>query len=226
MLSRLDILQAIDWNEIHTKNVDRGNFGPNSIDVRLDKCLKVYQPRGRVKITDQPLWELDPKIDNQVASLTIPEEGLVLNPGMLYLGSTIESVCSHVHVPMYDGRSSMGRLGIQSHLTAGFGDIGWGYEWSRDFNELYPDEEYDCLKHRSVEVNFDGVKYFIKPTYPTWTLEISVIHPVRVYAGERIGQVFFHNVKSKLSPEHWYSGKYSNQREPQSSKSYEDKEWK
>jgi dCTP deaminase len=41
---------------------------------------------------------------------------------------TNESAISHRYIPMFEGRSSIGRLGINTHITAGFGDVGWGFE--------------------------------------------------------------------------------------------------
>ena len=106
-------------NKIHIKPFHPDQVGPNSYDVRLGHTLKVY--------TNEVL---DVKIENPVETLKIPKEGLVLEPGTLYLGNTIEAVGSDYYVPMYEGRSSMARLGIQSHISAGFGDIGFKSNWT------------------------------------------------------------------------------------------------
>ena len=57
-----------------------------------------------------------------------------------------------------------------------------------------------------------------------WTLEINVVHPVKIYPGIRIGQVFFHEVElpEDLSLLKKYQGKYGNQTEPTASESYKD----
>uniref|UniRef100_UPI003751FEE2 dCTP deaminase n=1 Tax=Flavobacterium sp. TaxID=239 RepID=UPI003751FEE2 len=128
---------------------------------------------------------LDCKLDNPTKIILIPQEGLVLQPNILYLGHTIERIGSEYYVPMYDGRSSMGRLGIQSHISAGVGDIGFKEQW---------------------------------------TLEISVMHPIKVYAQMRIGQIHFHKIEDKYNNfKNHYKGKYQQQKGPQSSKSYLDK---
>ena len=88
----------------------------------------------------------------------IPDDGYVLRPGILYLGSTVEEAGSDFYVPCIEGRSSIGRLGISTHVAAGFGDIGF--------------------KQR-------------------WTLELTVVHPIRIYAGVRICQVYFHCVEGR-----------------------------
>lgn len=54
-----------------------------------------------------------------------PEEGLLLEPDRLYLGRTNEYTYTEGFVPMLEGRSSVGRLGLFIHVTAGFGDVGF-----------------------------------------------------------------------------------------------------
>ena len=74
---------------------------PNSYNVRLGKVLLTYT--GAV---------LDPHRHNPTAAQEIPDGGLVLHPGQLYLGHTAEQVGSDVFVPLLFGRSSVGRLGL------------------------------------------------------------------------------------------------------------------
>ena len=119
-------------------------LNPNSYNLRLGEDLAVYTER-----------ELDMARPNGIEFLKIPPEGLLLQPGRLYLGRTLEYTETQGMVPMLEGRSSVGRLGLFVHVTAGFGDIGFcGY----------------------------------------WTLEISCIQPVRIYAGVAICQIFYHTV--------------------------------
>lgn len=150
------------------------NIGPNSYDVHLSDELLVYTEAV-----------LDPKKDNRYREIKIPHEGLVLLPGRVYLGSTVEHTESQFHIPMYEGRSSLGRLGLESHKTAGFGDIG-----------------------------FKG----------NWTLELSVVQPVRIYPGMRIGQLYWHNPDGEVLKR--YDGKYQGQTNATPSRLYEDREWR
>ena len=66
---------------------------------------------------------IDMMSDNEVIEFTIPEEGYILRPGILYIGRTVERTFTEKFIPMLDGRSSGGRLGISIHICAGFGDI-------------------------------------------------------------------------------------------------------
>ncbi|MDR1759089.1 MAG: hypothetical protein LBR60_01025 [Fibrobacter sp.] len=183
-LTRKAIIEAVEREEIVISPFHKEHLSPNSIDVTLNENLIVY---------DLGAGEcLDMKKENPTRKLVIPPEGLVLEPGILYIGMTNETAISPRYIPMFEGRSSIGRLGINTHITAGFGDVGWGFEKS----------ENGIICH-----------------YPTWTLEIAVVHPVRVYANVRIGQVYFVEPKGDIE---WYTGKYSKQRAPQPSCAFKD----
>lgn len=102
----LPLIEVDPWEPAHC--------GPNSLDVRLADTLTTYQ--GEV---------LDPHRDNRTATFTIPKTGYILEPGRLYLGCTVERVRCEGLVPYIDGRSSVGRLGLSVHVTAGRADDGW-----------------------------------------------------------------------------------------------------
>lgn len=102
-------------------------LGPNSYNLKLHDELLVYE---------KPL--LDMKIQNPVKKLYIPKEGLVLEPGVLYLGRTVEYTKTTDTVPMLEGRSSIGRLGLFIHITAGFGDVGFAGYWTLEMLCIQP----------------------------------------------------------------------------------------
>jgi dCTP deaminase len=106
---------------------DPKNLGPNSYNLRLHEDLLVY--------TDPTL---DMKRANATRPMRIPEEGLVLEPGRLYLGRTVEYTETEGFVPMIEGRSSIGRLGMCIHVTAGFGDVGFKGFWTLEIFVLQP----------------------------------------------------------------------------------------
>lgn len=110
-------------------------LNPNSYNLRLHNELLVYDA-----------WELDMKRENTAHSLVIPPEGLRLEPGRLYLGRTKEYTRTEGFVPMLEGRSSVGRLGLFIHVTAGFGDVGFAGYWTLEIFcvqplIIYPDVE-------------------------------------------------------------------------------------
>lgn len=102
-------------------------LNPNSYNLTLHDELRVYRTR-----------ELDMRIENLSDPLGIPEEGLLLEPHRLYLGRTVEFTATDNCVPMLEGRSSIGRLGLFVHITAGFGDVGFRGYWTLEMFCVQP----------------------------------------------------------------------------------------
>lgn len=103
------------------------HLNPNSYNLTLHNELLTYEE-----------VVLDMRKQNRVQRLTIPEDGLVLNPSQLYLGRTVERTETHGLVPMIEGRSSVGRLGLFVHVTAGFGDVGFCGFWTLEMFAIQP----------------------------------------------------------------------------------------
>ena len=159
ILSGLEIKAQIEAGNIHIDDFSEKRLGPNSYNLRLHNELLVY--------TD---GVLDMKKPNEPRRIIIPEEGLILVPGTLYLARTLERTKTDHHIPIITGRSSIGRLGISTHASAGFGDIG-----------------------------FDG----------TWTFQLAVTHPVRIYPFVEIAQIYFNTIQGEFIK--YKSKKYQNQ---------------
>ena len=124
-------------------------INPNSYNLRLHQDLLMY---------DEPV--LDMKKQHRLQSITIPEEGLVLRPGMLYLGRTVEYTRTDNLVPMLEGRSSIGRLGLFIHITAGFGDVGFAGYWTLEMYcvqpiRVYPNVEICQIFYHTIEGAYD-----------------------------------------------------------------------
>lgn len=143
---------------------DDAQLNPNSYNLTLHNELMVYEE-----------LMLDMAKANRVRRIDIPSEGLVLSPNQLYLARTAERTVTHNLVPQIEGRSSVGRLGLFVHVTAGFGDVG-----------------------------FSGY----------WTLEMFAVHPVRIYAGVPICQIFYHEITGSYQE---YASKYQHNRDIQPS---------
>jgi len=106
---------------------DESRLNPNSYNLALHDELLVYEE-----------VVLDMRKANRVRRIRIPEEGLVLQPNQLYLGRTAERTETHNLVPMIEGRSSIGRLGLFVHVTAGFGDVGFCGFWTLEMFAIQP----------------------------------------------------------------------------------------
>ena len=102
-------------------------LNPNSYNLRLHDQMLVYE---------NP--ELDMKRPNAARPLTIPAAGLLLEKDRLYLGRTVEHTRTEGLVPMLEGRSSVGRLGLFVHVTAGFGDVGFAGYWTLEIFCVQP----------------------------------------------------------------------------------------
>lgn len=106
---------------------DDANLNPNSYNLTLHDELMTYEE-----------VVLDMRKANRVRRLTIPPDGLVLSPNQLYLARTVERTETHKLVPMIEGRSSIGRLGLFVHVTAGFGDVGFCGYWTLEMFAVQP----------------------------------------------------------------------------------------
>ncbi len=144
------IIEEVEKGRIIIEPFDINHVGPNSVDVTLSNKLLTYvkcevEWNGYNHIA-KPMYStldyVDMAKDNKAYELEIPEDGLILLPGVLYLGSTNEKAGSDHFVPMYEGRSSMARLGIQSHLSAGFGDIFFKSNWTLEITVVQPTKIY------------------------------------------------------------------------------------
>jgi dCTP deaminase len=110
---------------------DPKNLNPNSYNLTLHQDLVTYEE-----------VVLDMRKSNRIRRMEIPQSGLVLEPNRLYLGRTIERTETHNHVPMIEGRSSIGRLGLFVHVTAGFGDVGFKGFWTLEMFAVQPVKIY------------------------------------------------------------------------------------
>lgn len=174
ILTDKKILECIDSGDIVIEPFRPNCLGTNSYDVHLGKTLATYENEV-----------LDAKKHNKVSFFEIESEGFVLQPGTLYLGVTEEYTETHNSVPFLEGKSSIGRLGIDIHATAGKGDVGF------------------CN---------------------TWTLEISCVHPVRVYAGMPIGQLIYFLVEGDIK--NFYNKKENAKYTKRTDKPVESMMWK
>ena len=134
ILTDKQILAAIERGEIVITPFDPTNLGTNSYDVCLGPNLAVY--------TDDVL---DARVHNQVRHFEIGPEGFVLEPGELYLGVTLEYTETHNFVPFLEGKSSVGRLGIDIHATAGKGDVGFCNTWTLEISCVRPVRIYSGM---------------------------------------------------------------------------------
>ncbi|MDR0336069.1 MAG: dCTP deaminase [Planctomycetaceae bacterium] len=149
ILSGLEILKEIDNGNIVIDPFDKKRINPNSYNLQLHNELMIYSDS-----------ELDMRACPQTERLTIPEDGIVLEPNRLYLGRTVEYTTTLNYVPMLEGRSSIGRLGLYVHVTAGFGDVGFSGFWTLEIQciqpiRIYPFVEICQIYYHSIQGDYD-----------------------------------------------------------------------
>lgn len=181
VLSGHEIEKQVKEERIRIDPFNPKHLNPASYDLTLGGGVLVYQgavgnrywgsPDGAGLVPYDPYGEkeyevLDSRKPNPTEAFHIGPEGWVLKPGIGYLMHTVERVWTGNFVPVLDGKSSVGRLFIKVHETAGYGDPG-----------------------------FDG----------QYTLEVTAVHPVRVYVGMRICQIRFHTIAGQPK---LYEGNY------------------
>lgn len=208
MLTGSEIYKQVKNGRIEITPFAKERINPNSYNLRLDDHLKIYEPPIPDEVPDGSVYSVDDnwnyKIWSSPKSITYEtsgtayldlhkqnetedmwidhDKGIILYPGKLYLGTTIERTHTDFYVPMLNGRSSVGRKGLTIHVTAGFGDIG-----------------------------FDG----------KWTLEMTVVHPLKIYYGDEICQISFFDIDGDNY--YLYNGRYQKQDDVVESRFEEEK---
>lgn len=145
LLSGDEIRNQQKLGNIDIQDFDEERLGPNSYNLRLAPDILVYTE-----------VILDPMRENRTRRLIIPKEGMVLKPGRLYLAKTMEYTRTLNLVPMLEGRSSVGRLGIFPHVAAGFGDVGFSGNWTLELTcvqpvRVYPGMEICQIYYHTIE---------------------------------------------------------------------------
>ena len=121
VLSDRDIKAAIASGRIRVTPLDPGDIQPSSVDIHLDRRFRVFHnnryPFIDVRTRQPDLTELLAVTD---------DESFILHPNEFVLGQTVEWLeLSDDVIALLEGRSSLGRLGLLIHSTAGYVDPGW-----------------------------------------------------------------------------------------------------
>jgi dCTP deaminase len=157
ILSGQKIFESWSRGEIQINPFDATNLNPNSYNFALGPSIIEIVPNDK---------------RYRKKTIELKASGLLLLPGRLYLGSSLEQIGSDCYALTLLGRSTMGRLGLFLNATADLGHVG-------------------CCSN--------------------WTLEMSVIQPLRIYPSMPIGQIAFWSA-SHGGP--YYSGRYHRDTRP------------
>ena len=121
VLSDVSIREALSEGRIVIDPLDERCIQPSSIDLHVDRYFRVFR--------NDTTPYIDPKEPQENLTELVEisgEQAFILHPGEFVLGSTIERVALPDDlVARLEGKSSLGRLGLLIHSTAGFVDAGW-----------------------------------------------------------------------------------------------------
>ena len=122
VLSDRTIRRLLDEGSIVIEPYDEGLLQPSSVDVRVDRLFRVFR-NSRYPYIDvkEPMEDL-----TELVEVSDDDQPFILHPGEFVLGSTLERIrLPDDLVARLEGKSSLGRLGLLIHSTAGFVDAGW-----------------------------------------------------------------------------------------------------
>lgn len=175
ILTSHEIRAQVDAGNIKVDPYVEANVQQNSLDVTLGTEVCVYSDVVMLEASSKPraalsshelsrliipwVGYLDAKKKNTTYAFSMDESGWLVKPGFLYLMHVNEVLCAPHYVMTLDGRSSLARLGLIVHFTAGHAETG-----------------------------FHG----------QYTMEVSAMHPLRIYPGMRIAQVIFQTVRGEV----------------------------
>lgn len=136
ILSGRGILSEMEAGRLLIEPFNVKCINPNSVDLHLSHRLLIYEEKNLIVGQDNPSVPVD-----------FPDDGLWLRPGVLYIGSTVEYTETHAPwVPILHGKSSLGRLGLCVHATAGFGDHGFKGDWTLELHCVQPVRVFPGMK--------------------------------------------------------------------------------
>lgn len=124
ILTGPEIQRAVESRRITIDPFDPAMLNPNSYNYRLGDEIVVLSSGS--------------DLDNPPEPVPIPPEGMVLDPGHLYLATTAEVVGSDDFVTSLIGRSSIGRLGLFLQVSADLGHQGAAHRWTLELHSCLP----------------------------------------------------------------------------------------
>ncbi|MDQ0960146.1 dCTP deaminase [Streptomyces sp. B4I13] len=127
------IAAAIRAGEITIDPYDPARLSPNAYDWRLGDTIRICD------------GDLDAAAPTSFTELTIPSSGLVLKPGVLYLGVTLERTGSETYAQILNGDRTIGALGIWVHVSAPLGHQGHAIRWTLEIRATRPARIYPAM---------------------------------------------------------------------------------
>ena len=129
ILSDISIREALGAGRIVIDPLDESCIQPSSIDVKISNLFRVFRNHTA------PVIDVKKDLTDLTELIEVPLDGVfMLHPGEFVLGSTLERVAiADDLVARVEGKSSLGRLGLLIHSTAGFIDAGFDGHITHEF---------------------------------------------------------------------------------------------
>lgn len=134
ILTGREIVRQRERGALTIEPFTAGQLNPVSYNYRLGPVLRTHR---------SPV--IDTRAANELQECAIPDDGMVLEPGRVYLGTTVEEIGSSVFVPSLIGRSSLGRLGVFLQFSADLGNIGSCHRWTLEIKVVQPTRVYSGM---------------------------------------------------------------------------------
>lgn len=154
------IIEELEKGNIEIDPFNPEHLNPNSYDLTLSNQVKVlhaniYKPNSLVDVKKSQAYKTIPMHEDR---------GLIIFPNNLYIMGTNEKAGSRLtHHMTLSGKSSLARLGLSIHLTAGWGDTGFVNNWTLEVTCIYPTKLYPGMRIAQIafsEINGEiGVPY-------------------------------------------------------------------
>ncbi len=128
ILTGKEIVRQVECGSIIIDPFEESNVNPNSYNYRLGDKYVLLPELEDANITAEQEADLR----------SIPRDGLLLEPGHVYLSSTYETIGSSKFVTSLIGRSSVGRLGLFLQISADLGNLGPAHKWTLELTCVQP----------------------------------------------------------------------------------------
>ena len=134
VLSDRSIREELAAGRLRIEPLSDDALQPSSVDLRLDRLFRVF------KKTDRPHIDVREPCDDCTELITVDEDKpFIIRPGEFILANTLETITLPDDlVARLDGRSSLGRLGLLVHATAGYVDPGWNGKLTLELSNVSP----------------------------------------------------------------------------------------
>jgi dCTP deaminase len=153
------------------------HVGPNSYDLTLAPQVVTYDlgmpTMGSFGVTVAGRDYLDARVENPTKVTALGPDGGLFVPGALYLCSTVERTACAGFVPSIETRSSLARLGVSCHLSAGWGDDGFDGQWTLEITVVHPVILYPGM--RVCQVAFSPTVGERKPYKGKYQLQVGPV---------------------------------------------------